>query len=462
MKKSFTFTILFVFMTVISLSAKTYFIAVDGRDSNVGTIESPFATIKKAQSLVTAGDTVYIRGGTYKITEDQMMVPSNGIWSYVFNMEKNGSDSKRIHYWGYKDERPIFDLSAVKPTDKRVIVFYVSGSYLHFKNFEVVGTQVTIVGHTQSECFRNDGGNNNIYEHLAMRDGMAIGFYLVKGSNNLVLNCDAYNNYDPVSDGGRGGNVDGFGGHPQNASSTGNVFRGCRAWYNSDDGFDLINSHAAYSIEYCWAFYNGYIPGTFQSAGDGAGIKAGGYGMSTSPKTPVIIPKHTVRYSIAYYNKNQGFYSNHHIGGIVWENNTGYKNPSNFNMLSRKSKEEAVDVDGYGHVLKNNLSYDPRTLGRHVFNVNQELSEIGNNSFLPVEMNVTEGDFVSLDESQLMWPRKADGSLPDIDFLKLKKSSLLYDAGLGYSASEEREDDIYHDQVQEIGIAFVEDAYFTN
>ena len=69
-----------------------------------------------------------------------------------------------------------------------------------------------------------------------MHDGMAIGFYLVRGSNNLVLNCDAYNNFDPVSENGTGGNVDGFGGHPASASYTGNVFKGCRAWYNSDDG----------------------------------------------------------------------------------------------------------------------------------------------------------------------------------------------------------------------------------
>ena len=47
-----------------------------------------------------------------------------------------------------------------------------------------------------------------------MHDGMAIGFYLSKGKNNLVLNCDAYNNYDNFSEGIKGGNVDGFGGHP--------------------------------------------------------------------------------------------------------------------------------------------------------------------------------------------------------------------------------------------------------
>ena len=32
---------------------------------------------------------------------------------------------KRICYSGYKKERPVFDLSAVKPENERVIVFYV-------------------------------------------------------------------------------------------------------------------------------------------------------------------------------------------------------------------------------------------------------------------------------------------------------------------------------------------------
>lgn len=134
----------------------------------------------------------------------------------------------------------------------------------------------------------------------------------MRGSNNLVLNCDAYNNYDPVSENGTGGNVDGFGGHPASASYTGNVFKGCRAWYNSDDGFDLIKAQAAYTIEDCWAFYNGYKPGGFVGAGDGTGFKAGGYGMRSKVKMPNEIPHHVVKNCLAYKNKNKGFYANHH------------------------------------------------------------------------------------------------------------------------------------------------------
>ncbi|MDR2475501.1 MAG: right-handed parallel beta-helix repeat-containing protein [Bacteroidales bacterium] len=274
-KVSYTMMLLFI---ALSATSKIVYIATDGNDSNPGTITSPYATLNKAQSVVAAGDTVYFRGGTYSVSESQIMEIS-GIFARVFKLDKSGNAAQRICYFGYPGERPVFDLTAVKPADKRVYVFFVSGSYLHFRNFEVVGTQVTITEHTQSECFHHEGGNNCIYENLAMHDGMAVGFYITKGSNNLILNCDAYNNWDNVSEDKKGGNTDGFGGHVNNAMYTGNVFRGCRAWYNSDDGFDLINCFAPFVIENCWAFKNGYSPAG-ENLANGAGFKSGGYGMS--------------------------------------------------------------------------------------------------------------------------------------------------------------------------------------
>jgi len=103
-------------------------------------------------------------------------------------------------------------------------------------------------------------------------------------------------------------------------------------------------------------------------------------------------------------------------------------------MVNRKSAAEIVDVNGYGHILKNNLSYEPRQRDKQIANVDLDKCNISNNSFLPNSMTVTDDDFVSLDASQLMLPRKADGSLPDIDFMKLKTKSKLYKAGLGFSA----------------------------
>lgn len=432
--KYITITCLLLSLCVsIPLSAKDYYVATNGTDTNAGTIEAPFATLNQALSVVQPGDYVYIRGGKYEITNDQIMNYDRGAYAAVFDItgKSGASASKRINIFGYEGERPVFDLSKVKPEGKRVSVFYVTGHFYHFKNFEIVGTQVIVKGHTQSECFSNDGGNNNIYENIAMHDGMAIGFYLTRGMNNLVLNCDAYSNYDDYSEGTYGGNVDGFGGHVRSAGSTGNVFRGCRAWYNSDDGFDLINCFAAVTIENCWAFRNGYVPNSETHAGDGTGFKSGGYGMQANPKVPDPIPVHVVRNCLAFHNYNKGFYANHHLGGIVFENNTGYDNPSNYCMLNRKSAAEVVDVDGYGHVIKNNLSYAPRSAGKHITDVNRATCEIVNNSFAPNTLEVAETDFESLDATQLTLPRKADGSLPDITFLKLTTTAQYKFWGMG-------------------------------
>jgi hypothetical protein len=45
-----------------------YFVATDGSDNNPGTIDAPFQHIQAAANLAVAGDTVFIRGGTYRET----------------------------------------------------------------------------------------------------------------------------------------------------------------------------------------------------------------------------------------------------------------------------------------------------------------------------------------------------------------------------------------------------------
>lgn len=214
-------------LSVPMSAQKTYYMDPEGSDSNPGTSDKPFATLVKVQEVVAAGDVVYINPGTYVVPADQlpMTTTNSGLYHCVFHLNKNGEAGKPISYLANPNRqgRPVFDLSQVKPKDQRITVFYVTGSNLYLKGFDVIGTQVTITGHTQSECFRIvKGANNNKFEDLRTHDGMAIGFYLLGGSNNHILNCDAYNNYDSVSEGGKGGNVDGFGGHI-NSSSAGEV-----------------------------------------------------------------------------------------------------------------------------------------------------------------------------------------------------------------------------------------------
>jgi hypothetical protein len=405
----------------LPLAAADYFVAPDGKDDNAGTLDAPFASVNRAQALVKAGDTVFLRGGVYKIPATEMARRVRN-YARIFDLSKSGTREAPIRYWAYKDERPVFDFSAVKPPGLRIAAFWVGGSYLHLRGFEVTGLQVTLKGHTQSECFRNEG-SHNLYENLAMHDTQGIGFYLTDGSENLVLNCDAYRNWDFTSEGGRGGNSDGFGAHPA-AGAKGNVFRGCRAWFNSDDGYDCITAAESVKFENCWAFYNGFSEG-FIKRGDGNGFKAGGHAGTPFERLPRPIPRHTVQFCLAVKNRAAGFYGNHHIGGGDWFNNTAFNNPTNFNMLERLP-DNVTDIPGVGQKMRNNLGFRGRV---ELTNLNKEKSDARGNFFDIAGLKITEKDFVSLDESQLVAPRKADGSLPDITLMHLAKGSVLIDAG---------------------------------
>jgi hypothetical protein len=404
----------------LPLVAATFYVAPDGKDDNAGTVTTPFASLQRAQRAASPGDTVQVRGGTYKMKDSQLARPRRGR-AVITHLTKSGLAGKPITYQAYADEHPIFDCTEVKPVNSRVTAFQIDGSWLHLKGLAVTGVQVTILGHTQSICFDNQGDHNR-YEQLQMHDGQAIGFWLGKGSHNLVLNCDAWQNYDYTSEDHRGGNVDGFGFHVP-PGSVGNIFRGCRAWFNSDDGFDFISTAESVTVEDCWAFYNGF--GTkFNKLGDGNGFKAGGYAATPQEHLPKVIPRHILRHCLAVKNRASGFYANHQPGGNDWLNNTAWNNSANFNLLSR-TRDNLHDVPGHGHLMRNNLGFQGHS---ELKSLNEETSDAkGNYWNLPVK--VTAEDFASLDEAQLALPRQANGDLPKITLLQLVAGSDLIDAG---------------------------------
>jgi hypothetical protein len=410
------------FVLLPALRAKEFHVAVLGKDDHPGTSAAPFATLQRAEKAASPGDTVFIHGGTYKMSSSQIGRTRRGRAQVTF-LSKNGAPGKPINYFAFPGEQPEFDFSEVKPPGCRVTAFHVEGSWLHLKGISVTGVQVTITDHTQSICFDNQG-NNNIYEQLRMHDGQAIGFWLGRGSNNLVLNCDASRNHDYTSENKKCGNVDGFGFHVPKGS-VGNIFRGCRAWFNSDDGFDLITTHEALLIENCWSFYNGFDP-AFKSLGDGHGFKLGGYGVDGGAY-PAVIPRHVIRKSLAVRNRAAGFYANHQPGGIDMLNNTAYLNSTNFNLLGRNAAHTA-DVPGYGHTLKNNLGYKGRT---EVSNIDTAACQLAANSFdMDMKLRLSDKDFHSLDQAELIAPRQSNGELPSVPFMKLKAGNDAIDKGV--------------------------------
>ncbi len=398
----------------------TFFVSPTGEDKNSGAKESPFASMAQGQEAAQAGDTVFFRGGTYFF---KSTTAETGI-----TLNKSGSAEKRIHYFAYAGEKPVFDFYGLT-AQKRVKGVLVTAHWIHLKGFEMKGVpQSAALQAHENWCIYVNGGGDNVFEQLDLHHNMGPGFFIKEGGNNLILNCDSHDNYDINSfDGGNptpGENADGFGVHVTSASAKGNVFRGCRAWWNADDGWDFINCSAAVTVENCWAWGNGYKTGTNppQSAGNGNGFKIGGYGMPPA-NTPSEIPKHTVRFCLGFNNKAAGFYQNHHPVANFYTHNTSYNNKSsNFNLLGYDLSKKA---DAGMGVLRNNIAFTGTALSGGASDAGVDDA----NNTWNLSVSISSADFESVDTAGVGGPRKADGSLPDLRFLKLKQGSDLIDKG---------------------------------
>ncbi|WP_290736367.1 MULTISPECIES: hypothetical protein [unclassified Fibrobacter] len=113
MDKRFTFAFALAFAAVQSFGA-VYYVATDGSDSAAGTKDKPFATLNKANKVVAAGDTVWIRGGIYDL-HDTVYVPRYKMTAAIHLTASGESDDNRIHYFAYPGERPIFDATNLPP-----------------------------------------------------------------------------------------------------------------------------------------------------------------------------------------------------------------------------------------------------------------------------------------------------------------------------------------------------------
>src|SRR6202035_5078175 len=74
----------------------TYYVSTSGKDTNLGTITSPWRTIQHAANSVKAGDTVYVRAGVYN---EIVSIPASGSASggYITFSSYPGEQIGRAH-----------------------------------------------------------------------------------------------------------------------------------------------------------------------------------------------------------------------------------------------------------------------------------------------------------------------------------------------------------------------------
>jgi len=305
----------------------------------------------------------------------------------------------------------------------RNTLIYFSGNYIHWKGIEITGNTQDNGSYIYVGQYAY-ASSNCIFELLNIHHN-GMGFWLrddkggANSNNNLILNCDIHHNADPITNGDPYGNGDGLGININIGNTV--TIRGCRIYYNSDDGLDPYGSDATIIIDKCWFFYNGLEFDTFNWQHDASGIKYGG--TNTDHGNTVLYPTTNC---ISYRNSWIGFNTNGALAAVSAYNcisalNGGHNGTGQGFQLK--------DPDGRAHILKNNISYNDNS------NSISSTSTVIDNTFLVsgntnTAYTLSSADFVSLDPSGLTSARQSDGSLPNIDFLHLAPGSRLIDAGV--------------------------------
>lgn len=339
------------------------FVSPSGSDDAPGTLDRPLESVQAAIDRARPGSVIYLREGIYRVDD-------------TVEIARSGTKTAPIRLLGYPGESVVLDGSSIRGSTP---VLRLRGSYWVVKDIDVRdGPWFGI--------FLEDATHNH-FEGVASHHHGHSGVHLEeRASFNTFVRVDAYSNYDPDSG---GQNADGFA--IKRRSAEGNVLLMCRAWNNSDDGFDLLES-APQRIDRSEAFRNGYREdGSPFPNGNGNGFKLGiGQGQWESGGG------HTITRSVAWGNETWGFNSNNGTIPIHVYNNTAWDNGAR-NYLFNKA----------AHVLINNISFGARDA------VEPEVVQKRNSW----QLGIRDPEFLDLDPASP-------------DFLRLSSTSPAISAGL--------------------------------
>jgi hypothetical protein len=408
-KRRIHFTLLLTFILTLNAlftSAATYYISPTGSDAANGSISAPKATLGSIN--MQPGDIVYMRGGTYNYSTPQIITG------------KNGTISDTIKIWAYPGENPIFDFTNIPVATTEINAFQVTDcNYLFFKGLRITNVVEPTVGRVIA-AWRLWGSSNNKLERCQVDHIGGTGFLLKTTSGyNYFLNCDALYCADPYPSNGELA-YDRSNGFTMTDTGEGNIFEACRAWWNCDDGFDAYHATGVMTFKNCWAFWNGYIPGTFTWAspgGDGDGFKLSGSGVLNTP----TVVKRILYNCLSFENNELGFQKNGGQFASLFYNNISYSNNTGGIDLN---------VPGSTSIIRNNISYSNSGYNSYV------TGTVDHNTFLTgwnsnnSSYSVTTADFASISSAGMDGPRQANGSLPVLSFLHLVSSSDLINTGI--------------------------------
>ena len=382
------------------------YVSPNGKSNAAGTRDDPM-DIYTAVKIAAPGQKILIKEGTYDLSSTVKV--ERGI---------NGTADAMIYMIAdpEADSRPVFDFGG------KCAGMILAGDYWYFQGFDVTRSADAQKGIQVS-------GNHNILDRIKAykngNTGIQISRYLGTDqfnqwpAHNTILNCSSYLNADKGYE-----DADGFA--AKLTVGQGNVFDGCIAAYNADDGWDLFakvqsGSIGVVTIQNCVAFKNGYIldeNGREINAGNGNGFKMGGDSMPGA---------HVLKNSVAFANKAKGIDSNSCPDIKVYSSTTFDNESYNVAFYTNTAVNTAFAADGIlSYKVSNKVAEQFKLLGtqnaadvKGVTNYYFDGSKTVNNN----GKEATASWFKSLDTASALKDggitRNADGTINMNGFLEL-------------------------------------------
>lgn len=422
MKKTLLYIVL---SATCSLHAATWYASPSG-NGNGKTYDRPCSFANGLKNLSNPGDTLFLLGGQYNLDNTKIQ-------------NKEGNSKACIVIAGYKGEKAILDFRTT-PYGTRGLQIANTCNYIHIKD-------ITLRYSGKNNLYNE--GSHCIFENLDIYGSSDTGCQMKVGGYNLILNCDSHDNFDyqlgGTSAADYGGNADGFA--DKQHSGAPNTYIGCRAWNNSDDGWDFfqrvssgttviqncicynngpveydMRNHPRYNTDKTWfdQFTNGKTVTDddgnritvslqhYTNLGNGNGFKLGG-GQTTHNVT--------LEHCLSAGNTVRGFDQNNNFGTMTLYNCSGYQNGGGDFVFG--------NANGGNLTIRNCLSYGSTTANSFKCTTTSD-----HNSWNIKGISVSSADFAGLDITEIPTERTAEGELPTIAFMHLVQGSALIDAGI--------------------------------
>lgn len=367
-----------------TIEGKTYYVGPDAaRGSGDGSETNPY----NIYDLLTGdklapGDTVIVKNGEYEVNSAMKVAANGSPQGYITVKKEDAAGDAVLKFY----EMPFLS------TNRGVEII---GDYWHWVDVDICGA---------GDNGMYIGGSYNVVENSRFYDNRDTGLQLGRSyseynnindwpSYNLIKNCTSFNNYDNET---YGENADGFA--AKLTVGYGNIFDGCIAYRNSDDGWDLYakadsGNIGAVIMYNCVAFENGFLmesqaefnakfpnyqtsfnePDTtsyYTRDGDGNGFKLGGSVMDGD----VFLYN-----SMSFNNRMHGVTDNSNPGVLNIKNVTSYNNAATVNgsgdiVMSGVSTDSCNNID----MSRQSYSYN---IFSNVLSVNKDSATLGTDAY---------------------------------------------------------------------------------